>query len=348
MQHSIGQNRRSLLSRLFPEGIPTLWCPPITHYDDSGNVDKARSTAHLASMAPHVKGLLAAGSTSDGWVLTTEQSQAVTSLALESAVKHRQCVLVGVLKTTFQEQLDALRSTSKWITGSNSTSTSGRLLQRHVCGFTVCAPRGAALSPMEMEYALSNYLEVGLPIALYQLPQVTQNEIPPDLIYSLILKYPNLVLFKDSSGNDAVAKYKKKRGDLCLLRGAEGDYARWFTGSGGPYHGFLLSTANGFSPYLHQIIDGFQNGRIDESLKESNRLTAVVQELFALVASLKDGNAFANSNKAADHFMAYGPKAASVPPPRLHSGNRLPTEVIQAAGDTLRRHGYLPTRGYLE
>jgi dihydrodipicolinate synthase/N-acetylneuraminate lyase len=299
-------------------------------------------------MAPYVKGYLAAGSTSDGWVLNAEQHQAVTTLALESAAKHKQRILVGVLKPTFQEQLEALRETAKWITGSSSSSTAGKLIQRNDCGFTVCAPRGASLTPMEMEYALSNYLELGLPIALYQLPQVTQNEIPPDLIYSLIIKYPNLVLFKDSSGNDAVAKYKKKRGDLSLLRGAEGDYARWYVGSGGPYHGFLLSTANCFSASLHQIIDGFTNGHIDGSMKESNRLSALVHDLFAIVANLKDGNAFANSNKSADHFMAYGPKAASLPPPRLQSGNRLPVEVLQAAGDALRRHGYMPTRGYLE
>jgi dihydrodipicolinate synthase/N-acetylneuraminate lyase len=155
-------------------------------------------------------------------------------------------------------------------------------------------------------------------------------------------------LFKDSSGNDAIARYKKKRGDLCLLRGAEGDYAKWFVGSGGPYHGFLLSTANCFAASLHHIIEGFQNGRLDESLKESTRLTALVQELFTIVGGLKDGNAFANSNKAADHFMAYGPKAATLSPPRLHSGNRLPPEIIAAAGEALRRHGYLPTRGYLE
>jgi len=348
MQHSIGQNRRSLLSRLFADGIPQLWCPPITHYDEAGAVDRARTTAHLAFIAPHVKGLLAAGTTSDGWTINDEQAQAVMTLAMESASKFDQRVLIGVLRTTQQDQIAGLRSVCKWITGSESTSTSTRLVQRHICGFTVCLPRGPSMSPMQMEYAASSYLELGLPIALYQLPQVTQNEIPPDLVYGLILKYPNLVLFKDSSGMDSVAKYKRKRGDLCLLRGAEGDYARWYSQGGGPYHGFLLSSANCFGSLLHQMLKDFGENRKEQAQLASDRLTALVNDLFSAVAGINQGNVFANANKAADHFMAFGPQAEHVEPPRLQTGDRLPVDCLREVGAVLERHGFMPTRGYLD
>lgn len=348
MQHSIGQNRRSLLSRLFADGIPQLWCPPITHYDDGGNVDRRRTMAHLAFIAPHVKGLLAAGTTSDGWTINNEQAQAVMTLAMESASKFDQRVLIGVLRTTQQDQIDGLRKVCKWITGSDSTSTSTRLVQQRICGFTVCLPKGQSISPMQMEYAASSYLELGLPIALYQLPQVTQNEIPPDLVYGLILKYPNLVLFKDSSGTDSVAKYKRKRGDLCLLRGAEGDYVRWHSHGGGPYHGFLLSTANCFGSTLHQMLEDLNGNRIEQAQLASDRLTALMKELFEAVAGLNQGNVFANANKAADHFMAFGPRAGTVNPPRLQSGDRIPAECLRAVGAALGRHGFMPTLGYLD
>ena len=78
------------------------------------------------------------------------------------------------------------------------------------------------------------------------------------------------------------------------------------------------------------------------------RLSAVVKDLFASVAGVKEGNPFANANKAADHYFAFGPKAAAVTPPLLQTGNRLPVEVIQQAGEILTRHGYMPARGYFE
>ena len=65
------------------------------------------------------------------------------------------------------------------------------------------------------------------------------------------------------------------------------------------------------------------------------------------MAALPDGNAFANANKAVDHFLAHGPKAAEVPPPRLHAGTTLPAEVIKETGQTLAECGLMPASGYL-
>ncbi len=80
----------------------------------------------------------------------------------------------------------------------------------------------------------------------------------------------------------------------------------------------------------------------------SERLTAAINEMFRLAASLKDGNPFTNANKAIDHFFAHGPGAAEVPPPRIHAGSRLPVEAIRATGEILSRHGFLPAKGYLD
>ena len=73
-----------------------------------------------------------------------------------------------------------------------------------------------------------------------------------------------------------------------------------------------------------------------------------MREVFAGVAQLPEGNAFANANKSMDHFFAFGPNALNARPPRLHAGSRIPVEVLRVARDALFRHGFLPRKGYLE
>ena len=36
---SIVEKRRELIKKLFPSGIPRLWCPLLTHYTDNGSID---------------------------------------------------------------------------------------------------------------------------------------------------------------------------------------------------------------------------------------------------------------------------------------------------------------------
>ena len=57
---------------------------------------------------------------------------------------------------------------------------------------------------------------------------------------------------------------------------------------------------------------------------------------------------FTNANKAIDHFFAHGPRAAQVNAPRLHSGHRLPRQMIEAVAAALARLDLMPMRGYLE
>ena len=95
------------------------------------------------------------------------------------------------------------------------------------------------------------------------------------------------------------------------------------------------------------MIGEFEDGCIEAATKMSERLTATVSAVFELVSPFPDGNAFANANKAMDHFFAYGPKAATVPPPRLHAGSCLPAEMILETGNILQRYDLMPGAGYL-
>ena len=89
-------------------------------------------------------------------------------------------------------------------------------------------------------------------------------------------------------------------------------------------------------------------GRPEEAHALSERLTHLIGELMEIVGNLTDGNRFANAGKAADHFFAYGPQAAKVAPPRLHSGRTLPVETIRATGEALMQYQFMPAKGYLE
>ena len=203
--HPIPARRAELLDRLFPGGVPALWCPVLTHYDSGGGIDAARMAAHLKHLSPAVKGFLIPGSTGDGWELNDKETRELLALALDQARELDLHVLIGALKTDAREALRMIRDTVDWIKSRTSENDAhAALAKARVCGFTVCPPRGKELSQAEIGRALESLLETGLPMAIYQLPQVTQNEISPELATDLARQFENFVLFKDTSGADRV------------------------------------------------------------------------------------------------------------------------------------------------
>lgn len=347
-ESTVPEQRRLLLRRLFPDGVPPLWCPLIAHYRDDGTPDAGRMRAHLRQLAPQVKGFLIPGSTGDGWELRDDETDALLDVAFDLAAELDLHLLVGVLKTTAPEMRAMIQRTLARLrerTGVNEDLEA--MCGARVCGFTVCPPRGADLPPNEMREALDSVLQLGVPASLYQLPQVTGNEMPPALVAELAACRPNLILFKDTSGADRVATSGLDFGGVFLVRGAEGGYDRWPKAGGGPYDGFLLSTANGFARQLREVLRRLERGDTAGAAELAGRLNSTVEALFKLVAGLSFGNAFANANKAVDYFMAHGANA-DAPPPLTHSGNRLPPEVLERVRETLARAALLPECGYLD
>lgn len=339
--------RSALMKRLLPDGVPTLWCPLLTHYDDAGRIDLARIGRQLDFLAPSVRGFLVPGSTGDGWQLSDGQTQELLAGVVEMAVERRLALLIGVLEPTGGAMRVAMARTMRWLQQRAGTDDPVAALRgASVAGFTYCAPHGAALTQGDIADALDALLATGLPASLYQLPQVTGNEIAPQTVRTLAARHANLLMLKDTSGADRVAD--SGLDGLFLVRGAEGGYSRHLKLGGGRYDGFLLSTANGFGPQLAELIELLRGGRQGEADALSARLEATVDEVFAAAAPLPYGNAFTNANKAIDHFMAHGPGARTVTPPRLHSGERLPADLIATTGAALERHRLMPTRGYLQ
>jgi dihydrodipicolinate synthase/N-acetylneuraminate lyase len=346
---SVSQQRSGLIARIFNGPVPPLWCPALTHYLSDGSIDRGRITAHLRHISKHVGGFLIPGSTGDGWELDQRETQEITEIAIAAARELKRPLLIGVLKA---DASDAVGEIRKWV--ARLTELTGRqesaeaMRAAGVSGFAVCPPRGEHLTQQALTAGLSSILETGLPMALYQLPQVTKNEMSAEIVAGLASRYPNFILFKDSSGQDRVAMSGRDLGGVFMMRGAENDYARWSRANGGPYDGYLLSTANCFARGLAEMIAELQSGRAAAAAQISEPISKVVGEVFELVQGLPHGNAFANANKAVDHFMAHGPGDGQVLPPILHAGESMPAQVITRTGEALKRHKLMPSRGYLE
>ena len=295
-----------------------------------------RIRAHLSVLARNVGGILVPGSTGEGWEMNDADIRVLLGIVVDAAAKSGVHVLIGVLKASAVEMLACIDAMAE--------------LRVHpaVAGFTICPPTGAALTQTEIADALRQVLARGWPTALYQLPQVTQNEMSAETVAALAAEFPNFILFKDTSGADRVVQSRSEFGGVFMMRGAEaGGYARWPRAAGGPYDGFLLSTANVFAGELAEILRLLDAGDVEKAHALSAELAEVVRAAFAIVASFPHGNAFANANKALDHCMAYGEDATLFEPPLLCGGARLPANFIERALELLCAHALLPARGYL-
>jgi len=348
---SVPETRQAWMRGLFPAGVPRLWCPLLTHYGPDGAIDFGRMTAHLEAISPWVRGYLIPGSTGDGWELDEDETLRVTGFALEQARQRGTRLLIGVLRPGTG---DVLATLDRLLALPGLAGLPGKGPEaaqawggRGIAGFTFCPPAGSSLTKDDIEAGLAAVLDRGLPAALYQLPQVTESEIVAETFARLVARYPQIVFFKDSSGGDRVASSEVDKGGVFLVRGAEGDYARWLRDVGGPYDGFLLSTANCFPRELATVIRCLEEGDRTRAEAVSQRLTDTINEVFALVKPLPRGNAFTNANKAMDHFLAFGPAADIGRGPMLHARERIPPDVLAGTVEVLRRQALLPPKGYL-
>jgi dihydrodipicolinate synthase/N-acetylneuraminate lyase len=346
----VTETRLALQARLFPQKPHTLWCPLLTHYRADGAVDEDRLLAHLHHVAAWVTGILVPGSTGDGWELREAERLRVLGLVLDQATRLKLQILIGVLKPDTGSMLASLVGTVEWLKHrTGETDTLRCLARRRVGAFTLCAPSGPDWSQAALLDALAALLDTGLPIALYQLPQVTRNKVEPQTVRNLAERYPNLLLFKDSSGEDQVAQSQPQPAGVFLLRGAEGNYVHSLRAGGGPYDGLLLSSANGFPREIRHMVRDLERRRLADAEALSERLTLAVREVFAVVENrLLPGSSFANANKAIDHFMAFGPRGTQAAPPPLHGGRLLPPEILRRTAEILRSHGLMPQKGYLD
>ncbi len=356
MDDSAQQQRLNIVGTIFPDGIPQLWCPLLTHYRDTGgSLDSQRVRAHLRHLAPVVKTFLAPGSTGDGWEMSPQQQDELIGLLLQLSAELDLKLMIGVLRTGRGEARESIVAKTAELLGEDHSweprTLAAELGARRVSGFTVTPPRGSALTQSQIYSELAAVGELGVPLAFYQLPQITENEMEPETVAELAAGYPGFYMLKDTSGADrvALAAHEHDYHGLFLVRGAERAYAEWHCTAGGPYHGFLLSTVNCFAHPLAEMLAALREGRAETAHSISARVSAVAEELFSAAAELPFGNPFSNANRAIDHVFAYGEQEALTrEPPATISGNRLPPALIGQAVQALQREGFDARTGYLE
>jgi dihydrodipicolinate synthase/N-acetylneuraminate lyase len=345
--------RMNLVKDLFPERVPRLWCPPLMHYTDSGAFDRRRIRSHFVHMLPYSKSYLVPSSTGDGWELSVSEIDDIVDFFVKELRDLKIRFLTGVLRPDADDAVRDIKKIVGHLIDITGTGDANRALDvSGVCGFAVCPPKGKELSQDFIAAKLQSILDLGLPVALYQLPQITENEIAPETFERLALNYSNLYLFKDTSGRDKVLCSGVKTGGVFFVRGGEGDYFGWYKykgdSDGRKYDGFLLGSVNSFAREYHRMLGCLDEGNIKEADRISGMLTALVRNAMVRAEKIPFGNAFANSNRAFDHFFAYGSEAARRPPPMTHSLKPLPCDYIEYIHDLLDQYGMLPAEGYFE
>ncbi|WP_417474738.1 dihydrodipicolinate synthase family protein [Leisingera sp.] len=270
-----------------------LWVPILTHYqaDAPSRLDAECAADHIAQIAPHVRQLLIAGTTGDGWSMPQALLADWLDLLRSEDMPRGQKLMLGVL----EPNTEAVVARARWIEGQIGK----RPLSGEVVALTICPPVDPAAT---QERILSHFERVmeatELPLAVYQLPQVTGCTLSAESFDKLV-ESGRIAFFKDTSGTDAVISESLRASEVTMLRGAEGDYARWIAPEG-PYDGWLLSTANGLAPELRQIERAVRQGDRQRAQALSGTLTEVVESLFEIASRWPSENTFALANRGVD------------------------------------------------
>ena len=309
------------------EGFETLWFPPLTYYSEGGEIDTEKMKKALADIYPYSKGVLVPGSTGDGWVLCRERQELLVRFFLKGFDFGRFSMMIGALKPTADE---TIRAIGRWC--EILREESGKADDREamdmlgVKAFVFCVPAG--LDDRDLQLAeMGRILDLGLPMAFYQLPLVTGVTVDPVVIAELAARYENLIVAKDSGGADEIAKSGLLKDRLMLLRGAEGDQTGMVTGDAPMYDGMLLSTVNCFAKEHSELLKG---------LRDYSGYGDVITEVFDAVSE-PVSNAFSDAVRAICHVKEFGRDAANINA-YCYNGERLPADLIRAAAFSMERY----------
>lgn len=308
-------------------GFPTLWFPPLTYYKEGGVIDTEAMTEALSEIYPYSKGVLVPGSTGDGWVLSEDKQEMLVRFFLKGFDFGRFSMMIGALKPTADDTIAAIAKWCSIICEETGISDQAEAMAKmDVKAFVFCVPTGVNDRETQIR-EMSRVLDLGLPMAFYQLPLVTGVTVDPAVIAELAAKYDNLIVAKDSGGKDEMAKSGLLGDRLMLLRGAEGDPSDMILGDTPIYDGLLLSTVNCFAREHRELMDG---------KRDYNGYGDVISEVFAAAAE-PVSNAFSDSVRAICYAKKYG-KAAIDMPQWCYNGEKLSEEFATKTIESLERN----------
>ena len=191
-----------------------IYTPSITILDENGKFDFPNMEVHINNLIDNgINGILFFGSIGEFFAFNLEEKKQFVDFVVE-IVNKRVPVLIGAGGTNMEEVLEL----GKYCEGSG------------VDGLVIISPYYFGPTEVTTEKFFSTIAEtIQLPIMLYNFPARSGNDLSPELVYRLALKYKNIVSIKDTVDNIShtrkiIQKVKAERPDFTVLSGFDEYY----------------------------------------------------------------------------------------------------------------------------
>ncbi|WP_462410403.1 dihydrodipicolinate synthase family protein [Neobacillus sp. Marseille-QA0830] len=191
-----------------------IFTPTITILDENGKFDFPKMEVHINHLIDNgINGILFFGSLGEFFAFSLEEKKQLVDFAVEK-VNKRVPVLVGIGGTNMEEVIEF----GQYCEEANAD------------GVVVVSPYYFGPTEAAGERYFGKIAEsVNLPIMLYNFPARTGSDLTPELVYTLAMKYKNIVSIKDTVDNishtrKVIQKVKKERPDFTVLSGFDEYY----------------------------------------------------------------------------------------------------------------------------
>lgn len=239
--------------------------PCVTAFRQDGSLDlEAQSAVFDHLLRGGVDGVLALGSMGEFFALTAERRRELAEFSV-TYIAGRMRVLVGTASMDFEE----------------TVALSRHALSVGADAVAVVSPYYVALSPEAM---LAYYDELAArvegPVYLYNYPERTGCDLPPETALEIRRRRPNVVGIKDSSGSAEhtlrfVKAIKPEYPDFEVFCGFDSYFPDVVRGGG---DGAVGGLSNVFPGLAHAWVQSFRRG--DE--QAAGRIAAIVDRLMPL------------------------------------------------------------------
>lgn len=237
--------------------------PVVTLFDEAGNLDLELNRRYLDKLiSKNIHGVLLMGSSGEFSSLTTEERK----LYVREMIKHihgRVKVMVGVGHTALKEVLEL-------------TSYAEEL---GADGVLVVSPYYWKLSNEQLYRFYSTVASnTELPVFIYNIPQLTGQNLPVELILKLAKDYPNIAGIKETVSDfghirQVIAKVKEVRPDFLVFSAFdEHMLPALMIGADGSINGSAV-----FAPEISvQLFEAYQKGDLTEGQRNHQLISKLM------------------------------------------------------------------------
>jgi dihydrodipicolinate synthase/N-acetylneuraminate lyase len=284
--------------------------PPIfTPFTTGGReVDLDALAAHTDwLLARRVHGLIPCGTTGEGPLLSSQERIQVLAVVLD-AVAGRAPVVAHV----------GAASTSETVTLARDAAERGAVALSVVCPYYYQIPLPALVD----HFVTVARAVPGVPLYLYNIPQLTGNALSPALVARVVAQAPNVVGIKDSAGDlQALADYGTiDQGRFRVICGSDGlIFSALHQGAVGCVSG----NANVFPELVVNLFDSVSAGQ----KARAEQLQATLDRVRSIML---DGQSISLMKRILEHR---GPRAGPVRGPLSEADRALVSAAVQELGE---------------